>query len=72
MSEQNTNTPIADDNSVKNDNTKVETNDNNIPKARLDEVVAQRHKVAEERDSLRAELDKIKANQESQRKQELE
>ena len=31
MSEQNTNTPIADDNSVKNDNTKVETNDNNIP-----------------------------------------
>ena len=72
MSEQNENTPIADNNSVKNDNTKVETNDNNIPKARLDEVVAQRHKVAEERDSLRAELDKIKANQEAQRKQELE
>tara|TARA_R100000655_G_scaffold4394_8_gene14122 strand:- start:4077 stop:4658 length:582 start_codon:yes stop_codon:yes gene_type:complete len=72
MSEQNTDTPIADNNSVTNDSTKADTNDNNIPKARLDEVVAQRHKVAEERDSLRAELDKIKANQESQRKQELE
>tara|TARA_R100000664_G_C2759226_1_gene148769 strand:- start:4471 stop:5052 length:582 start_codon:yes stop_codon:yes gene_type:complete len=72
MSEQNTDTPIADNNSVTNDSTKADTNDNSIPKARLDEVVAQRHKVAEERDSLRAELDKIKANQESQRKQELE
>ena len=72
MSEENTNTPIADDNSVKNDSTKAATNDNSIPKARLDEVVAQRHKLSEERDSLRAELDKIKANQEAQRKQELE
>ena len=72
MSEQNTDTPIADNNSVTNDSTKAETNDNNIPKSRLDEVVAQRHKLSEERDSLRAELDKIKANQEAQRKQELE
>ena len=72
MTEQNADTPIADNNSVTNDSTKADTNDNGIPKARLDEVVAQRHKVSEERDSLRAELDKIKANQESQRKQELE
>ena len=73
MTEQNTNQPIADDNSVSNDSTKAETNDQQgIPKARLDEVVAQRHKVTEERDNLLAKLDKIQADQESARKKELE
>ena len=73
MTEQNINQPIADDNSEKNDSTKAETNDQHgIPKARLDEVVAQRHKVTEERDNLLAKLDKIQSDQESARKKELE
>ena len=73
MTEQNTNQPIADDNSVSNDSTKAETNESQgIPKARLDEVVAQRHKVTEERDNLLAKLDKIQADQEAARKKELE
>jgi len=73
MTQQNENTPIADNNSVSNDSTKAETNDQQgIPKARLDEVVAQRHKVTEERDNLLAKLDKIQSDQESARKKELE
>ena len=73
MTEQNADTPIADNNSVTNDSTKAETNDQQgIPKARLDEVVAQRHKVTEERDNLLSKLDKIQADQESARKKELE
>ena len=37
MTEQNETTPIADNNSVTNDSTKAETNDQQgIPKARLD------------------------------------
>ena len=49
MTEQNPNTPIADNNSETNDSTKAETNDQQgIPKARLDEVVAQKHKAVDE------------------------
>ena len=49
MTEQNETTPIADNNSVSNDSTKAETNDQQgIPKARLDEVVAQKHKAVDE------------------------
>ena len=52
MSEQNENTPIVDDNNAKNDSTKAETNDQQgIPKARLDEVVAQKHKAVDEANS---------------------
>ena len=72
MSEQNTNTPIADDNSVKNDSTKADTNDNGIPKARLDEVVAQKHKAVDEANSYKSQLEELQAKQETARKKELE
>ena len=72
MSEENTNTPIADDNSVKNDSTKADTNDNGIPKARLDEVVAQKHKFQDEANSYKAKFEELQAQQESARKKELE
>ena len=72
MTEQNTNQPIADDNSVSNDSTKAEqtspktvANDNNIPQHRLDEVVAQRN-------SYRDKLNEVTTQQESDRKKELE
>ena len=72
MSEENTNTPIADDNSVKNDSTKAATNDNSIPKARLDEVVAQKHKAVDEANSYKSQLEELQAKQETARKKELE
>ena len=72
MSEENTNTPIADDNSVKNDSTKADTNDNGIPKARLDEVVAQKHKAVDEANSYKAKYEELQAKQETARKKELE
>ena len=73
MTEQNPNTPIADNNSETNDSTKAETNDpQGIPKARLDEVVAQKHKLAEQNNSLQSQLDKMIADQESSRKKKLE
>ena len=72
MTEQNTNQPIADDNSVSNDSTKAEqtspktvANDNNIPQHRLDEVVAQRN-------SYRDKLNEVTAQQESHSKKALE
>ena len=72
MSEENTNTPIADDNSVKNDSTKADTNDNGIPKARLDEVVAQKHKAVDEANSYKAKYEELQAKQETARQKELE
>jgi len=72
MTEQNETTPIADDNSVNNDSTKADTNDSGIPKARLDEVVAQKHKATERGDSYKAQLEELQAKQETARKKELE
>ena len=72
MSEENTNTPIADDNSVKNDSTKADTNDNGIPNARLDEVVAQKHKAVDEANSYKAKYEELQAKQETARQKELE
>ena len=73
MTEQNTNQPIADDNSVSNDSTKAETNESQgIPKARLDEVVAQKHKANERGDSYKAKFEELQAKQETARKKELE
>ena len=73
MTEQNTNQPIADDNSVSNDSTKAETNDQQgIPKARLDEVVAQKHKANERGDSYKAQLEELQAKQDDARKKDLE
>ena len=72
MTEQNENTPIADNNSETNDSTKAETNDQGIPKARLDEVVAQRHKATERGDSYKAQFEELQAKQETARKKDLE
>ena len=73
MTEQNTNQPIADDNSVSNDSTKAETNESQgIPKARLDEVVAQKHKATERGDSYKAQFEELQAKQDNARKKDLE
>ena len=71
MTEQNE-TPIADNNSVTNDSTKADTNEQGIPKARLDEVVAQRHKATERGDSYKAQFEELQAKQENARKKDLE
>jgi len=71
MTEQE-NTPIADNNSETNDSTKAATNEHGIPKARLDEVVAQKHKATERGDSYKAQLEELQAKQETARKKELE
>ena len=73
MTEQNETTPIVDDNNAKNDSTKAETNDQQgIPKARLDEVVAQRHKATERGDSYKAQFEELQAKQETARNKDLE
>ena len=72
MTEQNETTPIADNNSVTNDSTKADTNEQGIPKARLDEVVAQRHKATERGDSYKAQFEELQAKQENARKKDLE
>ena len=71
MTDQNE-TPIADNNSVTNDSTKADTNEQGIPKARLDEVVAQRHKATERGDSYKAQFEELQAKQENARKKDLE
>ena len=72
MTEQNETTPIADNNSVSNDSTKAETNEHGIPKARLDEVVAQKHKAVDEANSYKAQFEELQAKQENTRKKDLE
>ena len=71
MTEQE-NTPIADNNSETNDSTKAETNEHGIPKARLDEVVAQKHKATERGDSYKAQFETLEAKIEADRKKKLE
>ena len=73
MTEQNENTPIVETDNAKNDSTKAETNDQQgIPKARLDEVVAQKHKATERGDSYKAQFEELQAKQENARKKDLE
>ena len=71
MSEQIENTQV-ESNNVKNDSTQAETNVNNIPKSRFDEVIAQRNKINDELSDVRSQLNKFKADEESTRKKELE
>ena len=71
MTDQNETTPIADNNSVTNDSTKADTNEQGIPKARLDEVVAQRHKATERGDSYKAQLEELQAQQETAKNEKL-
>jgi len=73
MTEQNENTPIVETDNAKNDSTKAETNDQQgIPKARLDEVVAQKHKAVDEANSYKSQLEELQEKQENARKKDLE
>ena len=54
MSEEQ-NTPIVEQNNVKNDDTKVEKKENMVPQSRVNELTAQKHKLEEQ---LQAELKK--------------
>ena len=73
MSEQNE-TPVAENNSVTNDNTKVEVNDKykDVPDSRFNEVIAQKNKALDQANEYKAQLDKFQADQETARKKELE
>tara|TARA_R100001463_G_scaffold122309_1_gene178744 strand:+ start:4357 stop:4884 length:528 start_codon:yes stop_codon:yes gene_type:complete len=64
MSEQNE-TPIVEQDNVKNEDTQVQTNENMIPQGRFNEVNAQKNQLAEK-------LAKIEQAQEQQRKADLE
>jgi|10_taG_2_1085330.scaffolds.fasta_scaffold48163_3 hypothetical protein len=73
MTEQNETTPIADNNSVTNDSTKADTNDQQgIPPARVAEITAQKHKAVERGDSYKAKYEQEIALKESARKKDLE
>jgi len=72
MTEQNENTPIVETDNAKNDSTKADTNDQGIPKARLDEVVAQKHKAVDEANSYKSQLEELQEKQENARKKDLE
>tara|TARA_Y100000593_G_scaffold49877_1_gene93972 strand:- start:8422 stop:9006 length:585 start_codon:yes stop_codon:yes gene_type:complete len=73
MSEQNE-TPIAENNSVTNDGTKAETNDQykNVPESRFEDLVAQKNKLKSEANEYKTKLEKFQADQESARKKDLE
>ena len=73
MSEQNENTQ-AEANSVTNDSTKAESNDNysNVPESRFKDVVAQKNKAIERGDSYKAKYQEMESKQEANRKKELE
>ena len=73
MSEQNE-TPIAENNSVTNDGTKDETNDQykNVPESRFEDLVAQKNKLKSEANEYKTKLEKFQADQESARKKDLE
>lgn len=72
MSEQNE-TPIAENNSVTNDGTKAETNDQykNVPESRFEDLVAQKNKLKSEANEYKTKLEKFQADQESARKRIL-
>ena len=73
MSEQNE-TPIAENNSVTNDGTKAETNDQykNVPESRFEDLVAQKNKLKSEANEYKTKLEKFQADQEAARKKDLE
>jgi len=73
MSEQNE-TPKAESNSVTNDSTKAETNDQykNVPESRFEDLVAQKNKLKSEANEYKTKLEKFQSDQESARKKDLE
>ena len=70
MAEAQDNTPKAEENSVTNPNTQVEER-NDVPYTRFQEVNGQKNQYKSENESLKAQLDEVKAAQEEQRQEAL-
>ena len=70
METEQTNTPTAEDNSVTNPSTQADDK-NDVPYTRFQEVNGQKNQFKSENESLRAELDKVKAAQEDARQDAL-
>ena len=70
MAEETINTPQAEDNSETNPTTKGEER-NDVPYTRFQEVNGQKNQFKSENESLKAELDKVKAAQEDARQEAL-
>ena len=70
MAEEQTNTPTAEDNSVSNPSTQADDK-NDVPYTRFQEVNGQKNQFKLENESLRAELDKVKAAQADARQDAL-
>ena len=70
MSEDQTNTPTAEENSVSNPSTQADDK-NDVPYTRFQEVNGQKNQFKSENESLKAELDKVKAAQEDARQDAL-
>ena len=70
MAEETINTPQAEDNSETNPTTKGEER-NDVPYTRFQEVNGQKNQFKSENESLKAELDKVKAAQEDARQDAL-
>ena len=70
MAEDQKNTQSAEENSETNPNTQVEER-NDVPYTRFQEVNGQKNQYKSENESLKAELDKVKAAQEEHRQEAL-
>ena len=70
MAEEQQNTPTAEDNSVSNPSTQAEER-NDVPYTRFQEVNGQKNQFKSENESLKAELDKVKAAREDARQDAL-
>mgnify|MGYP006405535037 CR=1 FL=1 len=70
MTEEQVNTPQAEENSVTNPSTQADEK-NDVPYARFQEVNGQKNQFKSENEGLKAELEKVKAAQEDARQEAL-
>ena len=70
MTEEKVNTPQAEENSVPNPSTQADEK-NDVPYGRFQEVNGQKNQFKSENESLKAELEKVKAVQEDARQEAL-
>ena len=70
MPDEQVNTPQAEENSETNPNTQV-ADKNDVPYGRFQEVNGQKNQFKSENESLKAQLDEVKAAQEEQRQEAL-
>ena len=70
MTEEQVNTPQAEENSVTNPSTQADEK-NDVPYTRFQEVNGQKNQFKSENESLKAELDKVKVAQEDARQEAL-